>query len=249
MEFKIHSYRFAEEIIRHPKYKLAFNEIIQVVKDCPLYRFPGKSDKQKKKKYDVIQQLFNTYFDRRFACDLGWEYHPNATEIKNSNLAADYKKSFKGLRIQTEAQFGNMSRWYSDIFKFQTAYSQDLIDMGLCIVPMSSVANRIDSNITNFERCTRELPSAKLSITLPILIIGLEVGNSTKDHNIATTAIGKTGTGKITGKGMTANRYRIVNGLIAGVKIGSIGLTSPTGPMAAKKDTADLEGTTDDDDK
>lgn len=247
MDYQIHSYRFAEEIIRHPKYKAAFNEIIQVVKDCPLYKFPGKSTKQKQKKYDVIQQLFNTYFDRKFACDLGWEYHPNATKIPNSNLAADYKKVFKGLRIQTEAQFGNMSRWYSDIFKFQTAYSQDLIDLGLCIVPMSSVANRIDSNITNFERCTRELPSAKLSITLPILIIGLEVGDNTADENIATTGIGKAGIGKITGKGMTANRYRIVNGIIAGTKLGSINLKSPTGAMAGGKDTADLEGTTEDD--
>ncbi len=247
MDYQIHSYRFAEEIIRHPKYKAAFNEIIKVVEDCPLYRFPGKSTKQKQKKYDVIQQLFNTYFDRKFACDLGWEFHPNATEIKKSNLAADYKKVFKGLRIQTEAQFGNMSRWYSDIFKFQTAYSQNLIDLGLCIVPMSSVANRIDSNITNFERCTKELPSAKLSITLPILIIGLEVGTTTPDENIATTGIGKAGIKKITSKGMTGNRYRIVNGIIAGKKLGYIKLSSPTGPMASKKDTADLDGTTDDD--
>lgn len=247
MDYHIYSYRFAEEIIRHPNYKAAFNEIISVVKQCPLYRFPGKSTKQKQKKYDVIQQLFNTYFDRRFACDLGWEYHPNATTIPNSNLAADYKKTFKGLRIQTEAQFGNMSRWYSDIFKFQTAYSQDLIDMGLCIVPMNSVANRIDSNITNFERCIRELPSAKLSITLPILIIGLEVGKSAIDQDVSTTGIGKAGIAKITGKGMTANRYRIVNGIMAGTKLSKINLASPTGAMAGGKDTADLEHTTEED--
>ena len=71
---------------------------------------------------------------------------------RGSRLAADYKKRFNDLTIQAEVQFGNMARWYSDIFKFQAAYSQGLIDIGLCIVPTQALASRIDSNITNFER-------------------------------------------------------------------------------------------------
>ena len=61
--------------------------------------------------------------------------------------AADFRKDCDGLRVQIEVQFGNMARWYSDIFKFQTAYSQDLADIGICVVPMTSLAVRIDSNV------------------------------------------------------------------------------------------------------
>jgi len=177
MNYCLYSYRFAEEIIANLKYEVALQEILTVIHECPCYIFPSKS--RSNSKLDVVQQLLNTYFDRRFAREFDWEFHPNATRIPNSDLKADYKKDFAGLRIQAEVQFGNMARWYSDIFKFQTAYSQDMIDMGLCIVPMNTLASRIDSNITNYQRCIRELPSAKLSITLPILIIGLQIEAST----------------------------------------------------------------------
>ncbi len=221
------SYRFANEIINHPNYSAAITEIMAVVDQCPIFTWPGKSANRR---LNVVQQLLNTFFDRRLAVDLGWEFHPAATRIPNSGLAADYRKNFNGLRIQAEIQFGNMSRWYSDIFKFQTAYSQDLIDMGLCIVPKSALANRIDSNVTNFERCIRELPSAKLSISLPILIIGLYDGPQTTTVDASTSQFANIG--GITGAGNSANLYRIVNGHLLGTPINAIDGTSPTGGFA-----------------
>lgn len=229
MNYNLHSYRFAEEIIKAPNHLAGFTEIDGVVKQCPLFTFPNKSAKNAR--LDVVQQLLNTFFDRRFAVDLGWDYHPPATQIANSNLAADYRKTFGGLRIQAEIQFGNMSRWYSDIFKFQTAYSQGLIDMGLCIVPMASIATRIDSNVTQYERCVRELPSAKLSITLPILILGIYEDAQTTTVNVSTA--GFANIRAINGKGQASNnRYRIVNGILAGNAINTINGNSPTGDIA-----------------
>jgi len=62
---------------------------------------------------------------------------------------------------------------YAAVFKMQVSYAQDLIDIGVLIVPMQSFAGTLDQNIAYFERIERELPYAKLSITLPILIIGI----------------------------------------------------------------------------
>jgi hypothetical protein len=237
MNYHIHSYRFAKEIIEHSTYNDALIEILAVVKQCPLFRYPNKS--KSNKRLDLVQQLFNTYFDRAFSFDLEWQYHPTATTIPDSGLTADYKKTFGNLRIQAEVQFGNMARWYSDIFKFQTAYSQNLIDFGLSIVPMSSVGVRIDSNIANFERCVRELPSAKLSVTLPILIIGLYADENTPVVNVAQTNLG--GLQNITKAGKVQNRYRIVNGFLVGTPMDQINETSDTGPMASLFDTEDPE--------
>jgi hypothetical protein len=227
VKLEIFSYRFAEEIIQHVRHQNAWEEIRAILSNAPLFVYPNKSDKNKK--LDVVQQVMNTYFDRMMAMENQWEYHPLATSIVDSGLTADFKKSFGDLTIQAEVQFGNMSRWYSDVFKFQAAYSQSLIRVGLSVIPMGSLAKRIDSNIVNFERAKRELPSAELSITLPILMIGLQPDEETRVVDISTCRFDSIG--EITGKGKSENRWRIVNGFMLGTPMEQIGPTSATGPM------------------
>lgn len=236
VKLKLYSYRFAEEIIQHKRHRAAWAEIELAVKSVPLFVYPNKSEKNKS--LDVVQQLLNTYFDRKMVLELGWDYHPLATKIPNSNLRADYRKAFGDLTIQAEFQFGNMGRWYSDIFKFQTAYSQGLIKMGLSVVPMYSIGKRIDSNVAHFERTKRELQAAEVSITIPILLIGLEPDRKTPVIDVSKAQFGKVS--QINGKGRSENRWRIVNGIRDGVPIAKIGPKSSPGRTLAE-DTADTE--------
>ena len=215
---------------------VALKEILEAAKSMPLFIYPGKS---KNKKLDVVQQCLNTYFDRALSVERGWLYHPLATNIPRSKLAADYRKRFPHITVQAEVQFGKMSRWYSDVFKFQTAYSQLLTNVGLCIVPMGSLARRIDLNVAYYERVLRELPSAALSITLPILVIGVEPDDDTPIIDLRKVAIPLkefTGKGrKVKGtkkKTSEMNRYRIVNAFFAGHDPHGVTENSDTGPMA-----------------
>lgn len=226
MKVEEHSYRFAKEIIQHPSHLQGWAEVYGVISMTPLFIYPGKS--KSNTNLDVVQQVLNAYYDRRLSVDLGWEYHPLATRIENSGLAADFRKQFGELVIQIEVQFGNMSRWYSDIFKFQTAYSQRLINVGICVLPCNSLARRIDSNVANYERSLRELPSAELSITLPILLAGLSFDDETPIVDISQCQF--TSLKQITGKGNVLNRWRIVHGYLSGVEMCDIGPHSPTGP-------------------
>jgi hypothetical protein len=226
VEFLTFSYRHALEIIEHEKYRKAWAEIVEIVKTAPLFIYPSKSSKNKR--LDVVQQVMNTYFDRRFSVDFRWQHHPLATRIKDSALKADYRKEFAGLGVQAEVQLGNMSRWYSDVFKFQTAYSQRLVQLGLSIVPTLALATRIDSNVVNYERALRELPSAELSITLPILLIGLVADERTPVIDLSKTRFGSVK--EITGQGKDDNRWRIVNSYVEGIPIQDVGPDTPTGP-------------------
>jgi hypothetical protein len=228
MKLHVFSYRYAQEILQHPNNVTAWNEIEGILSGAPIFIYPGKSRNQR---LQIVQQLMNTYFDRRFAVDCGWEYHPLATGIAESALTADFRKKFEKITIQAEIQFGNMARWYSDIFKFQTAYSQSLIQCGLCVVPMGAMARATDSNIAHYERAVRELPSANLSITLPILLIGLEQDASTPEINVK--ECGFAALKDIVGKGSNENRWRIVNGYVQGTPMNQIGPNSPVGPMLA----------------
>jgi hypothetical protein len=231
MKYEVFSYRYAREILEHQNYLHAWIEIEKIVADAPVFIYPQKS-KNNKRLY-VVQQVMNTYFDRVFSIQHGWTHHPLATGIKNSQLKADYRKQFQGtsggtLQVQTEVQLGNMSRWYTDIFKFQAAYSEKLIQLGLSIVPQQSLASKIDSNIVNFERAKKELPAAELSITLPIVLIGLAADDATNVINISDCRF--SGLSEITGKNGGDNRRRIIEAFLSGVPMNRVSNSSPIGP-------------------
>jgi hypothetical protein len=231
MKFEVFSYRYAVEILQHVNFNMVWDEVDSIIRGAPLFVFPNKSGKNAK--LDVVQQLCNRYFDRKFAIEHHWLHHPLATGIENSQLRADYWKKFVGrdkahLSVQAEVQFGNMSRWYTDIFKFQTAYSQKLIQVGLSIVPVQSLARRIDSNVVHFERAIRELPAADLSITLPIVVIGLDVDAKTDIVDVSKCKFD--GVKQIIGKGRADNQRRIVDAFLRAAPMRSVNESSPVGP-------------------
>ena len=75
---------------------------------------------------------------------------------------------------------GNVASSYRNYFKFQLSFSYGLTDICILIVPSYDLANRIDSGVSNFEKANREIPQAKLSVTVPIYVIGLF---DVDDHN------------------------------------------------------------------
>ena len=172
------SYRFAAEVMNSPAFVRERDEILAIFKEIAVPQLdPPKRRNRKDKRTGKVktmvfltdQQALNTLLNLEFE-RLGWECQPPVTEDKKTGIKADYKKA----RIQVEVQFGNMARWYTDVFKFQVSYSLGLIDVGVLVVPMQAFANTIDENVAHYERVVRELPYAKMSITLPIWVLGIE---------------------------------------------------------------------------
>ena len=184
MHIKTFSYRFADEILAHPSFRDAANELFDICRKCPIPEYVGKSVRQPNK--NVVQQIMNTYFKLQFEAH-GWESEPLATPDDHADeLRADFRKTFvnedgKEITLQIEVEFGNVASSYRNYFKFQLSYSYGLTDICILIVPSYSLANRIDSGVSCFEKAAREIPQAKLSVTVPILVIGLfdkdEYGN------------------------------------------------------------------------
>jgi hypothetical protein len=228
MRLETYSYRYAQEILRYPSFR-AWRGIIDIIKSLPLFTYAGKSAQNPA--FDVVGQLLIAYFDRRLAMDNDWTYHPISTGSSNSELAVKFPKTLgkrKSISVLAEIQFGSMACWYNDILKFHAAYSRGLIDLGLSIVALSSLARRIGSNVVFFEEAKRELQaSIPVSISLPILLIGIEPDKTTKSLNIRECDF--PGIASITRS--TDNRWRIVNGVLNGTPLGKIGLKSPVGPQ------------------
>ena len=195
MRVETYSYRFADDILCSPRFAGVRAELMNVCQNCPIPVYSGKSQKQRSK--DVIQQIMNTYFKLSFIA-LGWEPEPLATPTDNEDaLRADFRKTFgegdDKITLQIEVEFGNVASSYRNYFKFQLSFSYDLTDICVLIVPSSELANRIDSGVSNYEKAIREIPQAKLSITVPTLVIGLfdkdEEGNKLPEWDIRQTGV------------------------------------------------------------
>jgi len=166
------SYRFGYEVLESSEYKELKREMLDILKNAPVPKLAKPKIRKREGRTRIFttdQKALNSYFDKEFE-KKGWDVHPAIVPGKGTRLYADYRK--RG--VQIEVQFGNMARWYGDIFKFQLSYSLGIIEVGVSCVPTLKFAKTIDENVAYFERVCRELPHAKMSITLPILVIGME---------------------------------------------------------------------------
>lgn len=180
------SYRYAGAVIKDDAFSSSYDEIVSVIRntEVPLLnpqKFTRGAKKMKRRQrgnapaffLPVDQKALNSEIDRRFV-DLRWMAQNRIVDpVKHPNFKTGLKGDFKKGRLHIEAQFGNMARWYTDVFKFQLAYALDEIDLAVLIVPVQRFANLIDENVADFERVKRELPAAKMSFTLPIMVLGV----------------------------------------------------------------------------
>jgi len=181
MKIKTFSYRYSQEILEHKCCKEALDEIIEICSRCPLPVYKNKSKSQPK--LDVVQQIINTYFKIVFE-EYGWEDEPLVTpDSLEDSLRGDFRKSFSKkysndnndtFTLQIEVEMGNIASSYRNYFKFQLSYAYKLADIAILVLPCDHLSKRIDSGVASFEKTEREIPSADLSITVPILVIGLD---------------------------------------------------------------------------
>jgi len=101
--------------------------------------------------------------------DLGWSDEVRV-DPKNSKIDITSMRKDVGLCFQT----GNMSRLYADLLKLQTLYADSKIAASICVVPKRSFAKLLGQNIVNYERLTRELAIFSKTISVPILIYGIQ---------------------------------------------------------------------------
>jgi hypothetical protein len=151
MRFEVHDHYNAKKII-----PTAFQQ--QVLGTITLAIIKKPIDTQKIRR-SILEPLHNE----------GWSDEirvaPTSSKIDITSM-----KSEIGLCFQT----GNMSRFYADILKLQTLFVDCKIKGSFCIVPKRAFAKSFGENIVNFERFVKEIAIFSKTITVPILIYGIE---------------------------------------------------------------------------
>jgi len=193
MKLRFHDYRYAGSVLDHSSFGTAKAEIVDILQKTsvplldPSSLDPNKGGVKRRRRsplagdtryryffLPVDQKKLNGLLDSAFRA-AGWTPQPLIVDpARSAGPATKLRGDFKKGRLEVEIQFGNMARWYTDVFKFQLSYSLDSIDAAVLVVATQHFANLIDENVAYYERVCRELPWAKMSLTLPIWVIGVE---------------------------------------------------------------------------
>jgi hypothetical protein len=170
----IFSHRNGRDILESPKFAQAFNEFQEVLTGLPPYR-AGKI-KETSPEHIIAPGAMNKWLDNELCVKRDWDWHPLIIEpdpedrSKRSQLRSDFRKS----RIEVEVQFGNVARYAYDVYKMAISMALGNADVGLQVVCTKRFAAITGGNIAYYERAVRELERSRLTLIVPLVVIGIE---------------------------------------------------------------------------
>lgn len=113
--------------------------------------------------------------DVRITCDYPTQYYVDdyapSIEVKGAFRSIDFVKN----KVGTEVQFGKYSFMVYNVCAKMTIFkNQEIIDLGIEIVPVKELANEMSSGVSYFEQFVWDLEMRGVSdIDIPVLILGI----------------------------------------------------------------------------
>ena len=171
---QIFNHRNGKDILESPNFSASFLEFQEVLRRLPAYR----ADKAKRTSVNhvIAPGAMNHWLDKELCIERDWDWHPLIVDADpddksgRSLLRSDFRKS----RIEVEVQFGNIARYTYDIYKMAISLARSQADVGIMVVGTKKFAGIIGGNIAYFERAVRELTHSRLTLIVPLVVIGIE---------------------------------------------------------------------------
>jgi hypothetical protein len=118
----------------------------------------------------------NHWLDKELCIERDWDWHPLIIDAdpddksRGSQLRSDFRKA----RIEVEVQFGNVARYAYDVYKMAIAMALGQSDVGVMVVCTKKFAGITGGNIAYYERAVRELEKSRLTLIVPLAVVGIE---------------------------------------------------------------------------
>jgi Restriction endonuclease BglII len=170
----IFSHRNGRDILESPKFSGAFKEFTDVLVGLPPYR--ASKEKKTSSQHVISPGAMNRWLDNELCVKGDWDWHPLIIETDpadkehRSQLRSDFRKS----RIEVEVQFGNVARYAYDVYKMAISLALERADVGIQVVCSKRFAAITGGNIAYYERAVRELERSRLTLIVPLVVIGIE---------------------------------------------------------------------------
>lgn len=171
---EVFSHRNGLDILESPKFKSAYDQFLDVLTGLPPYR--AAKVKKTSQAHIIAPEAMNRWLVNELSIKRDWDAHPliidsdPANPKSRSQLRSDFRKA----RIEVEVQFGNVARYAYDVYKMAIAMAQGHSDVGLMVVCTKRFAAITGGNIAYYERAVRELERSKLTLIVPLAVVGIE---------------------------------------------------------------------------
>ena len=185
MRLHYYSHQGAEHILGSTGLLLELDTLLRAL-PLPVWRNKSACNKR----LDVVQQMLNSLIEDQMV-RRGWLSQAQVIASAHEFYADFYRLaprpwSLPGLpdaavRALCEVQFGNVARLGLDNEKFRIGRAEGRCDVGVEIVPLRSLAQRIDTSVATFEKCRQLLERLGCNgLPTPVLVIGLDVDEETE---------------------------------------------------------------------
>jgi hypothetical protein len=124
----------------------------------------------------VAPAAMNHWLDKELCIKRDWDWHPLVIDAdpgdptRRSQMRSDYRKD----RIEVEVQFGNVARYAYDVYKMAISMAMGQADVGIQVVCTKKFAGITGGNIAYYERAVRELERSRLTLIVPLVVVGIE---------------------------------------------------------------------------
>ncbi|MGB8411657.1 MAG: BglII/BstYI family type II restriction endonuclease [Candidatus Binatus sp.] len=168
------SHRNGLDILESPRFSPAFKEFIETLRHLPPYR--AAHPKKASRKHVIAPAAMNYWLDYQLCVKRDWDWHPLIIKADpddpghSSRLRSDFRKD----RIEVEVQFGNVARYAYDVYKMAISMALGQADVGIQVVCTKKFAEITGGNIAYYERAKRELEKSRLTLIVPLVVIGIE---------------------------------------------------------------------------
>jgi hypothetical protein len=184
----IYSFNGGREIIE-AKYRAELQEIEQAIESVngDLHRTKTSKEKTMPGRKLFSPTSLNKAFKREFL-DKGWESFKVECEYPTGYFLSGYEpeKPVKGAfremdfiknRVGVEVQFGKYAFMVYNVCAKMTIFNKmDVIDVGVEIVPIKSLAGEMSTGVSYFEQFVWDLEHRGVSnIDIPVLILGISI--------------------------------------------------------------------------
>ena len=170
----IFSHRNGRDILESPRFNLTFKEFTDVLRGLPPFR--AARAKKTSSAHVIAPGAMNRWLDNELCVKRDWDWHPLIIDAdpsdptRRSQLRSDFRKR----RIEVEVQFGNVARYAYDVYKMAISMALDHADVGIQVVCTKKLAGITGGNIAYYERAVRELERSRLTLIVPLVVIGIE---------------------------------------------------------------------------
>lgn len=154
----------------------AVSNLISVLEKTPVPLWSeGKSEKQEFK--SILQPVLNAFIEQELV-ENGWGREYRVTGYDEAGgMRVDFCRDFGDKLCVVEVQFGNVGRFYGDMWKFLHLQAQGRLALAVHVALTDETAAFTDSGIATHETSVRRLQevadSALTAIPVPIICLGL----------------------------------------------------------------------------